>query len=102
MPGIDYATLRARITMEEVLELVSFRPLKRKGCRVRGRCPFGCGNSPRDFVANLALRRYHCFGCRRRGNHLELWAAMQDPPFHEAVLNLCQRLNIDPPLIHRW
>jgi DNA primase len=102
MPGIDYATLRARITMEEVLELVSFRPLKRKGCRVRGRCPFGCGNSPRDFVANLAVRRYRCFGCGRHGSQLDLWASIQGQPLHPAALDLCQQLSIDPPRIHRW
>ena len=102
MPGLDYAELRARITMEEVLELVGFRPLERKGSRVRGRCLFECGDSPRDFVANLAVRRYRCFGCRRCGNQLELWARIQDMPFHQAALRLCQRLNIDPPLIHRW
>jgi DNA primase len=102
MPGIDYNALRARITMEEVLELVGFRSVQRSGSRVRGRCPFGCGDSPRDFVANLAVRRYRCFGCQRRGNQLDLWAAVQAQPIHEGVLNLCQRLNIDPPLIHRW
>jgi DNA primase len=102
MPGIDYNALRARITMEEVLELLNFRPLRRTGSRVRGRCPFYCSNSPRDFVADLAARRYRCFGCQRRGNQLELWAAIQVQPFYEASLNLCQRLNIDPPLIHRW
>ena len=102
MPGIDYNALRARITMEEVLELVGFRSVQRSGSRVRGRCPFGCGDSPRDFVANLAVRRYRCFGCQRRGNQLDLWAAVQAQPIHEGVLNLCQRLNIDPSLIHRW
>ena len=102
MPGIDYATLRARITMEEVLELVGFRPLQRQGSRVRGRCLFECGNSPRDFVANLDVRRYRCFRCRRRGNQLELWARIQGQPFHEAMLHLCHRLHINPPLIHRW
>jgi DNA primase len=102
MPGINYAALRARITMEEVLELLDFRPVRLTRGRMRGRCPFGCGDSPRDFVANLAVRRYRCFGCQRRGNQLELWAAIQAQPFHDAVLDLCQRLNIDPPLIHRW
>ena len=102
MPGIDYAALRARITMEEVLEQVGFRPQERRGSRVRGRCLFDGGGSPRDFVANLAVRRYHCFGCRRYGNHLELWARIQGQPFHEAALSLCQRLNIEPPLVHRW
>jgi DNA primase len=102
MAGIDYAAVRARITMEEVLDLLDFRPVQRIGNRVRGRCPFDCGDSPRDFVANLAVRRYRCFSCDRSGNQLELWAAAQGQPFHEAVRNLCQRLSIDPPLIHRW
>ena len=102
MPGIDYAALRDRITMEEVLELVGFHPVRRVGNRVRGRCPFGCGDSPRDFVANLDVRRYRCFGCGRRGNQLELWATIQGQSFHPAALHLCQRLNIAPPLIHRW
>jgi DNA primase len=102
MPGIDYIALRARITMEEVLELARFHALQRKGSRLRGQCLFGCGDSPRKFVANLAVRRYRCFGCGRHGNQLELWAAIQDQPLHPAALDLCQRLNIDPPLIHRW
>jgi DNA primase len=102
MPGIDFAAIRARITMEEVLELLGFRPLRRIGIRVRGRCPFECGDSPRDFVANLVVHRYRCFGCHRSGNQLELWAAIHGQPFHAAVCNLCQCLSIDPPLIHHW
>ena len=102
MPGIDYAALRARITMEEVLQLIGFVSLQRRGSRLRGHCPFGCGDSPRDFVANLSLRRYRCFSCGRHGNQLELWASIQNQTIHWAALDLCQRLNIDPPLIHRW
>ena len=30
-------------------------------------------------------RRYRCFSCQRSGNQLELWAALQGKPFHEAV-----------------
>ena len=102
MPGIDYTALRARVTMEEVLELVGFHTLKRRGSRVRGHCPFGCGDSARDFVANLAVRRYRCFACGRRGNQLELWARIHNQPLYPAALDLCRRLNIDPPLIDRW
>lgn len=88
--------------MEEVLELLDFHAAQRRGSRVRGRCVFGCGDSPRDFVADLATRRYRCFHCQRRGNQLELWAVAQAQPFYDAVLQLCQRLSIDAPLIHRW
>ena len=102
MPGIDYAALRARITMEDVLEQIRFRVRSRVGSRVRGSCPFGCGDSPRDFVANTAVRRYRCFGCDRCGTHLELWASTQGQPFYPATLDLCQRLSIDPPWVHRW
>lgn len=102
MPGIDFAELRTRISMEEVLELLSFRPVRRTGSRVRGRCPFDCGDSPRDFVVNLRVRRYRCFSCHRSGNQLELWAAIHGQSLHKAAHNLCLQLNIDPPLIHRW
>lgn len=102
MPGIDYVALRACIAMEEVLELVSFRTVKRTGNRVRGFCPFDCGESPRAFVADLSLRRYRCFGCGRHGNQLDLWADMQGQLLYPATLDLCQRLRIEPPLIHRW
>ena len=102
MPGIDYAALRTCVTMEDVLQLVGFHARQRKGSRLRGRCPFGCSDSPRDFVANMAIHRYRCFGCGRCGDQFKLWASIQGQPLHPAVLDLCQRLGIDPPLIHRW
>ena len=102
MPGLDYAALRARITMEQVLELLDFRPVRRSGSRLRGACLFQCGGAPRDFVADLACRRYRCFHCHRAGNQLELWADIHNQPLYPATRVLCQRLNIDPPLIHRW
>jgi DNA primase len=101
MPGIDFAALRARITMEEVLDLLNFRPVQHMGSRVRGTCLFQCGGSPRDFVANLARRRYRCFHCKRNGNHLDLWAALHQQEFYDATHALCQQLNIDPPLKSR-
>ena len=102
MPGIDFRALRERITMEEVLALLNFQPVRRVGSRLRGPCPFQCSDSPRDFVADLARRRYRCFGCRRSGNQLELWPAVQGLPFHNGVRHLCDKLNITLPLIHRW
>lgn len=102
MPGLDFAALRARITMEEVLQLLDFHVLQRQGSRVRGLCLFQCGGSPRDFVADLVRRRYRCFHCHRAGNQLELWADLHDQSLHRATHLLCRRLLIDPPLIHRW
>ena len=86
MPGIDYTALRCshydrRGTGTGRLP----RSAARRGNRLRGHCPFGCGNSPRDFVANLTVRRYRCFSCGRHGNQLELWASIQGQPLHPAA-----------------
>jgi DNA primase len=103
MPGIDFAELRVRVSMEQVLELIDFHPVQYRGSRLRGPCPFDCGGSPRDFVANLDLHRYHCFHCHRRGDQLQLWAALHGLTcYYQAACDLCRQLHIDPPLIHRW
>jgi hypothetical protein len=39
MPGVDYAALRARISILDVLGLVHFQPVRRSGDRLRGLCP---------------------------------------------------------------
>ena len=102
MPGIDFAEVRARVSMREVLRLLSFRPLRGGRNQLRGPCPFACGPSRRAFVAYLESRRYYCFCCRRSGNQLELWAAARQLSIYEAARDLCQRLHIAVPRVdHR-
>jgi len=65
MPGIDFNKLRQDITMEEVLNLLSFEPKQRSGDQWYGPCPLhaSTSSSPRHFSVNVAIGRYRCHKC---------------------------------------
>ena len=70
MPGIDYRQLRADITMAEVLELLGFVVVERRGDQVRGQCPFHepcVRGKHRSFSANLRRHLFQCFKCQAAG-----------------------------------
>lgn len=104
MPGIDFQVVRAQISMPQVLDLVGFVAKRQSGRQLRGSCPVHGSNSPRSrtFSVNLRTHRYRCFKCGSGGGQLELWAAVQRIPVYEAAVDLCKRLGIEPPWIHRW
>jgi DNA primase len=105
VPGVDFHRLRSEVTMEQVLSLLGFVPVRRSAAQWYGRCPLPeCrhGGPARSFSVNVALGRYHCHRCRSQGNVLELWAAAASLPLHQAAVDLCQRLGRDVPWIRRW
>ena len=63
-----------------------------------------CSRSPtsRVFAVDLRANAYQCFKCRSAGNQLGLYAAVIGKGFYEAVIDLCRRLNREPPWIERW
>lgn len=98
MPGIDYHRLRQQITMSQVLDLIGFQPTWQRGSQLRGPCPIpGCPPSSRNFSAHLSRQVYRCFACRSQGNALDLWAAVRDLSLHQAALDLCRIVQLDPP-----
>jgi DNA primase len=102
MPGIDFAAVRASVSLLDVFKLLGLHPIQRRGDRLRVPCPFDCSSSPRDFAGYLNTDRYYCFSCRRRGNQLELWADLHGLNIYEAAQDLCHRLDIQVPLIYHW
>lgn len=102
MPGIDFAKLRRQISLPDVLRLLHFQPVRCTETQLRGHCPFGCSRSGRNFVAYLDSQRYYCHSCHRSGRALDLWAALQRLSDCDAARDLCLRLGIQVPLIHRW
>ena len=59
MPGIDFRQLRANVSMAEVLELLGFVVLERKGDQVRGECPLNVSDKPIticDYVGTRPLK----------------------------------------------
>jgi len=99
MPGIDFALLRRQVTLAQVLELVGFTALARRGPQVRGPCPVHGSSSPRSrsFAAHLERHCWHCFGCGAGGNALELYVAVTKLPLYEAAQELCARLHLPVP-----
>jgi DNA primase len=104
MPGIDFRQLRAEITMAEILDLLGFVVVERRGDQVRGRCPFhepSAAGRHRTFSANLRRHLFRCFKCGAAGNQLDLWARVSKQPIHAATLDLCARLHKEVPNLER-
>ena len=100
-PAIDFAAVRAAITIAQVLALLGFVPRSDRGGQQRGACPFHGSNrrTARCFSVNTQAHSFHCFKCNRSGNALDLWAQAQRLSIYDAAIDLCQRLNIPVPLL---
>src|SRR5206468_5339269 len=100
-PAIDFAAVRALVTMAAVLELLGFQARSQQGAQQRGGCPLhgSTSGTSRCFSANLDLHLFHCFKCGRSGNALDLWAQVTKQTPYDAAIELCQRLGITLPLL---
>jgi CHC2 zinc finger len=100
-PAIDFAAVKAAITIAQVLSLLGFVPRSNHAGQQRGACPFHASTrgAARYFSVNTNAHTFHCFKCGRSGNALDLWAAANRLSIYDAALDLCQRLNIPLPLL---
>jgi len=71
-PAIDFAAVRAAVTLAAVLQLLGFQPPTTHGAQQRGPCPLhgSTAGTSRCFSANLEQHHFHCFQCGRSGNAL--------------------------------
>jgi putative transposase len=100
-PAIDFAAVRAAVSLAAVLHLLGFQAHSCRGAQQRGPCPLhgSTAGTSRCFSANTARGTFHCFKCDRSGNALDLWAqATQQTPY-DAAVDLCQRLAIPLPTL---
>lgn len=100
-PAIDFAVIRAAVTMAAVLQLLGFRAATTCGAQQRGPCPLHGSNAgtSRCFSANLDEHTFHCFKCGRGGNALDLWAQATRQTPYAAAIDLCARLGIALPTL---
>jgi putative transposase len=100
-PAIDFAAVRAALTIAQVLALLGFTPRSDYHGQQRGACPLhgSTHGTARCFSVNTNAHTFHCFKCGRSGNALELWAAAQRLSIYDAAIDLCQRLNIPLPML---
>jgi putative transposase len=102
-PPIDFAAVRAVITIAQVLGLLSFTPAADHAGQQRGACPLhgSTHGTARCFSVNTQAHTFHCFKCGRSGNALDLWAQATQQSIYDAAVDLCQRLAIPLPLRNR-
>ena len=101
--SIDYAALRAQVSMGAVLrELGWLEPLRGRGPQRRGPCPIHDRKERRhqSFSVHLDKGVFQCFhaDCGARGNVLDLWCAVRGLSLHEAAQDLAQTLGITLPV----
>ena len=100
-PAIDFAAVRAAVTLAAVLQLLGCPPRTTHGTQQRGPCPLhgSTHGTSRCFSANLEQHLFQCFKCGRSGNALDLWAQAQQLTPYDAAVDLCQRLGIPLPTL---
>lgn len=103
-PLLDYAAIRARVSIAEVLALLDHQSLRIQAAQCRGRCPLHereppFASSSTCFSVNLKRNLFKCFRCGAQGNQLDLWRLHIRLPLYQATLELCRRLEMAPPTI---
>ena len=101
MPSLDFAAVRAAVTMQGVLQLLGFQSRTTYGSQQRGACPLhgASRGTARCFSVNLQQQVFHCFKCGRSGNQLDLWAHATRQTPYDAALDLCRRFSLPVPAL---
>jgi transposase len=102
--SIDYAALRAQVSMAAALRALDWlERLRGGGPQRRGPCPIHDRDQQRhrSFSVHLDKGVFQCFhaGCGAHGNVLDLWSAVHGLPLYEAAQQLAQTLGITVPLL---
>jgi len=96
---VDFAALRQRVTMEQVLHHIGILgELRGSGPQRRGRCPIHAqpGDRRRTFSVNLQKNVFQCFDpeCNAHGNVLDFWAALRGLPLVQAARQLADTFDV--------
>ncbi len=86
--------LRSRVRLEEVVS--EYVPLKQKGRRYWGCCPFHTEKTP-SFSVNVESQQYYCFGCHKGGTVINFVMEVDHMDFMEAVKMLAERVHMELP-----
>ena len=101
LPPLDFAKLRERVSLLQVLETISWHPKSTRGSQWRGACPLHekPGIASRYFAVHTEKNIYCCHHCGSQGNVLDFWKAWRGKPLLEASWDLVETLGLDPPLL---
>lgn len=88
-----------RDAADAVFYISKYVQLKKTGKNLKGLCPFHQEKTP-SFVVNPDLKRYHCFGCGKKGDIFTFLMEIEKISFVEAVRNIARDVGIIIPVSH--
>ena len=92
---IDFAEIKATVSMEQVLDhLGLLEGLRQRGDQLVGVCPIHEGSNHGQFNVSTSKNVFHCFGCKKSGNLLDFVKAFEDCSVREAGERLCEWFNL--------
>jgi DNA primase len=98
---IDFASAKRLLTFQDVLRICGWKHVREDRRNLRGPCPFhGSGPKSTSLSVDIQGKRFRCFKCEARGNHIDF--AMQSAPqsgVYEVVVFLCQESGINVPYL---
>ena len=86
--------LRMRCSLEEIVS--EYVPLKQKGRRFWGCCPFHNEKTP-SFSVDSEAQLFYCFGCHKGGTVIHFIMDMEHMEFMDAVRYLADRAHMEMP-----
>jgi hypothetical protein len=97
--AVDCAHVKGQLSMAQVLDQLGLWPrLRGTGAQRRGPCPLHRGDGRgRTFSVNLDTHVFQCFDkkCGRKGEVIDLWAALHGLPLREAALDLVRTFGLE-------
>lgn len=92
---VDFRVVKTHVSMQMVLDHYNINWLRKSGLELRGKCPIHNGEGERTFHVNTGKNAFNCFSCHKRGNVLDLVAAMENCTVRDAAIKLSKWFNID-------
>jgi DNA primase len=95
-PFVDFPAIRARLTMEMLLEHYGvLHTFKRTSKTLSGPCPIHKGHNKTQFRVNTEKNLWNCFSeCKHGGNTLGFIERMENCSVHDAALKACEWFKI--------
>jgi transposase len=103
-PRVDFDHVKAQLPLARVLEhLRLLDTLRGASPQLKGPCPLHGQNAGdrkpgRTFSVNLDKNVFQCFqpSCARKGDIIDLWAAVHGLTLRQAAIELVQKFNLEP------
>ncbi len=97
MPSVNFAAVRAAISVPRALGIIGWRAVSWGSDHHRGPCPIH-GSASRSRSMSVCSRVWYCHKCKIGGDVLDLWARLTgvwDWPC--VAVDLCRRAGVQVP-----